>query len=97
MAKVKHPSYMPGSNGRTGDAVFYERKGVQCMRTYVVPVNPKTEKQRAHRGSFKDAVKAWQMLSSEEKMIYNKKAEDLKLSMSGYNLFLSGYIEQNKN
>jgi hypothetical protein len=94
MAKVKHPSYMPESNGRAGDAVFYVRRGKQCMRTYVIPANPDTEKQKVTRNSFKDAVKAWQLLSNDEKNIFRKRTDDLDLSMTGYNLFISEYINQ---
>ena len=94
MAKVKLPSFIAESNGRIGDVIFYISKVVLCMRTYVSPVNPDTEKQRVTRNSFKDAVKAWQTLSIDEKNLYRKRADDLELGMTGYNLFISDYLNQ---
>lgn len=54
------------------------------------PTNPQTEEQQAWRGTFADAVQAWQNLTEEEKSVYNNRAEGKKLS--GYNLFLSQYL-----
>jgi hypothetical protein len=96
MAKIKNPSYIPESNGRMGDAVLYKRRGVQCVRSYVIPVNPDTEGQRKHRGSFKEAVKEWQMLSTEGKKNYNNRADAMELNWTGYNLFMSEYINRYK-
>jgi len=93
MAKIKLPSYMPEANGRAG-AVFYVRRGTKCMRTYVVPANPDTEKQRVVRNSLKDAVKAWQSLSIDEKNLFRNRADELSLGMTGYNLFISDYLNQ---
>jgi len=63
MTKVKLPSFIPESNGRIGDAVFYTHRVVPCMRTYVSPVNPDTDWQRLCRSSPGNAPKSWKRLS----------------------------------
>ena len=57
---------------------------------YVVPVNPRSISQQANRSKFSDAVSAWQGLSSDERVWYNKRA--FGKTMSGYNLFLKHYL-----
>lgn len=89
---VLNPMFMSGK-GRLGKIVLYNRKGVQCARSHVIPRNPDTPAQRQNRKSFADAVKLWQELSPEEKYRYNRTA--LKKRISGYNLFISMYLKEN--
>lgn len=42
------------------------------------------------QGIFRDAVHAWQALTTEEKKVYNKESSGEQ--MSGYNLFLHKYL-----
>ena len=80
-------------SGRIGNAVFYCRRGTQCARAYVVPRNPDTYAQRAVRGNFASAVKAWQQMSTTGKYAFTRKARGL--GMSGYNLFISVFMTGN--
>lgn len=79
-------------SGRIGSVVFYRRKKTQCIRMYVVPRNPDTILQRNVRKTFADAVKSWQMLTTEEKCKYRRRARGT--TMSGYNLYISEYIKE---
>lgn len=76
-------------SGRTGGVVHYKWKGIHCIRAYVVPVNPDTEKQRTNRNRFGLAAKSWRTLPETVKEMYNRKADKLKLDQSGYNLYVS--------
>lgn len=96
MAIVKFDPVFKEETGRTGNFVFYKWKGIQCMRIYVIPHNPDTEKQRAVRHTFGDAVRSWKALSSDEKDIWNRRASKMKKVMSGYNLYISDFMKKNK-
>jgi len=58
------------------------------------PTNPRTEKQQAHRQILAEAVALWKALPLSTKKEYNKKAYGKQ--MSGYNKFISEYLNQNK-
>ena len=58
---------------------------------YYITRNPRTEPQQNWRQIFADAVTAWQALTNEQKVVYNKKA--IGKRMSGYNLFLREYLK----
>jgi hypothetical protein len=79
-------------NGRYRNFVYYVWKNKQFKRKYVKPCNPDTAYQRNNRNRFADAVKSWQALTEAEKSIYTQKA--VKLNMSGYNLFISMFINK---
>ena len=66
------------------------------MRIYVIPRNPDTEKQRAVRCTFGDAVRSWKALSSDEKDTWNRRVSGMKKIMSGYNLYISEFMKKNK-
>ena len=58
MAKLKAPLMSLGASGAIGKAmVFFGWKGLDVVREYVVPANPKTAAQNTQRGYMKDAVK----------------------------------------
>ncbi|MBA7680106.1 hypothetical protein ES703_88414 [subsurface metagenome] len=51
MAKLKAPLLSLGAAGAIGKAlVFFNWKGVDCVREYVVPANPKSTAQNLQRG-----------------------------------------------
>ena len=59
MAKLKAPLMSLGASGQLGKAlVFFPWKGLNCVREYVVPSNPKTTGQTTQRGYLTDAVAA---------------------------------------
>jgi len=57
---------------------------------FYVPKNPQTEPQQTNRGKMTAAVAAWQVLTSEQKVAYNKRATHKHYF--GYQLFLKEYL-----
>lgn len=76
--------------GRMGPVVFCRRGNTAFARAWVQPKNPRTIKQRAHRGRFESAVKAWKEMSEEDKERYRSRARFQ--GRTGYNLFLSEFM-----
>lgn len=73
---------------------YTPKKGIGfCKERYYYGHNPQTLSQQFNRNRFGDAVRAWQMLTNEEKSVYNKIA--VKLSKSGYNLFIASWLKSN--
>ena len=59
MAKLKAPLMSLGASGALGKAlVFFGWKGLDVVREYVIPANPKTTAQNTQRGYLTDAVAA---------------------------------------
>lgn len=59
MAKLKAPLMSLGAAGALGKSlVFFGWKGIDCVREYVVPSNPKTANQTTQRGYVTAAVAA---------------------------------------
>jgi len=57
MAKLKAPLLSLGASGKLGDAlVFFAWKGLDVVRTYVIPANPNTTLQQTQRNYLKAAV-----------------------------------------
>ena len=57
MAKVTAPLMSFGARGKiAGSLVFFPWKGINAVRQYVIPTNPKTGRQITQRGYFQDAV-----------------------------------------
>ncbi len=59
MAKLKAPLLSLGASGAIGKTlVFFPWKGIDCVREYVVPANPKSTAQNTQRGYVIAAVAA---------------------------------------
>lgn len=57
MAKLKAPLMSLGASGKLGNAlVFFGWKGLDVVREYVIPTNPKSPNQKIQRDYLKDAV-----------------------------------------
>ncbi len=65
-------------------------KGINYIKRYAVPRNPRTPRQQGGRLRFADAVAAWQALPPEERRQHAVEARDL--GCSGYNLFISRFL-----
>jgi len=60
MAKVTAPLLSLGASGKIANTLVASVwKGIPYMRQYVVPANPQTTDQVAHRNAFTAAVAAW--------------------------------------
>ncbi len=78
--------------GKHGDLVFYTKNGQQYARPYKKPSDPKTEGQIKNRARFSEAIEGWKELDQKEKNNYRTRSE--KLHMTGYNLFISEYMNR---
>ncbi len=76
-----------GISGRLGGRVYYLWNDRQCVRTHVMPANPRTERQQQGRARFAGLVARWRSLGAAHKERWNRRAK--RLNMSGYNLFIS--------
>jgi len=57
VAKVKAPLFGLGASGKLGGAlVYFGWKGLDVVREYVIPANPKTTKQTPQRGHLTNIV-----------------------------------------
>lgn len=60
MAKVYAPLFSFGASGKLANAlVYFPWKGIQSVRQYVIPANPKTDPQKAQRAHMTAAVLEW--------------------------------------
>lgn len=95
MAKIKTPSYIKYPGGRMEDAVLYTVKGRTYMRRYVIPRNPRTEKQTENRSLFAEAMHSWKGLPDKEKEVYRRRTANLP--MHPHNLYISEYIKRERS
>ena len=60
MAKVKGPLFSVGASGKIADTlVYFPWKGLEVVRQWLVPADPKTPAQKTQRGHLRDAVMEW--------------------------------------
>jgi len=62
------------------------------LRTYVVPKDPKSERQLEHRQIWREAVAAWRALPDEERAACDREAK----GMTGFNLFVGRYVRRRR-
>ena len=67
----------------TGTTKFYREP-------FYITKNPRTVPQQANRQEVTDANADWQLLTEQQKKVYNERAIGKK--MSGYNLFIKEYL-----
>ncbi|GAJ21972.1 unnamed protein product, partial [marine sediment metagenome] len=57
MAKLKAPFLSLGASGALGKSIVaFPWKGIDCLREYVIPANPKSTLQLAQRALFTAAI-----------------------------------------
>lgn len=91
MAKLKAPCLSFGASGKlAGSLVFFPWKGVDAVREYVVPANPRSAQQITQRGHFEDAVDEWhdEAYTDADRIAWNRYAGTLADIMSGFNAFM---------
>jgi hypothetical protein len=84
-----NPAFM-NFKGNIGRLIYYSRMGKTCVRSHVIPRNPRTEAQQKNRDLFAEAVNSWKLLTAEEKNLWKLKAAMKK--RTGYNFFISSFI-----
>lgn len=95
MAKVTAPLFSLKASGAIAKTlVFSNWKGIEDVRQYVIPANPKTAGQLQQRGYLKDAVTQWHTagFKAQDITAWNLLALALKAPASGYNMFTRYYI-----
>jgi len=96
MAKVKGPLFSLEASGKIADSIVYLKwKGITDVRSYVIPANPRTEKQQSQRTKMTEAVDLWHSTAFND---LDFEAWDLFASimptpMSGFNAFIKSYID----
>ena len=97
MTKVRTPLMSFEARGQIAKSVVYfPWKGVNAVREYVVPMNPRTEAQRAQRLHMTHAVAEWHnaAYSAEDVIAWNRYAGVLAKIMAGFNAFCRVFIKE---
>lgn len=92
MAKVLMPLLSDSARGAIAETlVYFPWKGLNAVRSYVVPANPNTAAQQVQRGYMIEAVLQWRTLgyTAVDKTGYNAWALLDPKPMSGFNKYVS--------
>jgi hypothetical protein len=88
MPKWKSPLFSDIRNAIGDNVVFSTWKGRPFFRSYVIPANPQTNPQMAHRHTLTEILKRWQNLAADPDVVAAWNESALPYLISGYNLFL---------
>jgi len=92
MAKVTGPLMSMDARGKLANAiVFIGWRGIQDVRRWVKPANPRTDAQVAQRNRFTQAVDKYHELTPGDKQAWETKASGKPYS--GFNLFVSRVVK----
>lgn len=103
MAKVKAPLFSFGAVGKIADSlIFGSWKGVNTVKSYVVPSNPRTTSQQTQRGyltSVVDDIHACQALAVDplaqvDTIAYEQYGRTLGKTMSWWNAVIKQCVDQ---
>lgn len=95
MAKVTAPLFSFGARGQLAKSLVYAPwKGLNNVRSYVVPANPNSSGQQTQRGYLSSAVSDWHTvpLDADDVTAWNRFAATLASAMSGFNAFVRDWI-----
>jgi len=96
MAKVTAPLFGFSASGKLADSLVYMKwKGINDVRQYVIPANPKSEDQTTQRGYMTAALTAWHTAGwiAADLAAWNRYASTLAKIMSGFNAFVKLKID----
>lgn len=96
MAKVTTPLLSFTARGQIGKTlVFFPWKGIDAVRSYVVPANPNTGAQQTQRGYLGDAVDLWHDINllPIDRSAWNRRAATEPTPMSGFNSFCKHMLD----
>lgn len=96
MATVRTPLLSFDASGQLGKTlVYFPWKGLDVVRSYVIPANPNTAGQQAQRTLMANAVDDWHTigLDADDGTAWNRLATTLAKIMSGFNAFVSAHID----
>lgn len=95
MAKLTLPLGSSSASGQLGKSwVFFPWKGLNLVRTLVIPANPNTAAQATQRGTFTAAVAAYHaaLLTARDVAGWRRYALQLAAVMTYFNAFVREYI-----
>jgi len=96
MAKVIGPCFGLDARGTLGKAMVYSiRRGVNYVRNFTTPRNPKSAAQLENRAAYADGVSKWRwnVIDASAKTLWKSYAAGT--SESGFNRFLRFYLKAN--
>jgi hypothetical protein len=88
MPKWKSALFSDIRNAIGDNVVFTIWKGRPYFRSYVVPANPNTDKQKANRAVLTELVKRYQSLYADDDVKAEWNIEALPYLVSGFNIFV---------
>jgi len=94
MARVQFSPLIVGASGKTGDVVWSKWKGINYIRSRVIPANPRTDDQTAQREALAHALDLWQSIKAWAKKPWDKYATGY--AWSGYNRYMDDNIPRAK-
>ncbi|KKL48983.1 hypothetical protein LCGC14_2320030, partial [marine sediment metagenome] len=76
--------------------VYFPFKGLDVVRSYVVPANPNSAAQQTQRGHMTDAVDEWHTAgyTDEDRSAWNRLAGTLGAGLSGFNAMVRSFINE---
>lgn len=95
MATVKAPLLSFGASGQLAKTlVYFPYKGLDVVRSHVVPANPNTAAQQVQRGYMTDAVDEWHAAgyTDGDHGAFSRWATTLGAGLSGFNAFVRSFI-----
>lgn len=95
MAKLVAPLFSFSARGQLAKTLVYSGwKGIDDVRSYVIPANPQSADQQAQRSYFTDGVDAWHNtgLVADDVTAWNRYASVQPRPQSGFNLFTALFI-----
>lgn len=97
MAKVYAPLFGFGASGKIGKAlVYFCWKGIDVVRSWVIPANPKSTLQRAQRLIWQNAVAEYHAAgyTAADRTAWNLLASTMAKVMSGFNSMVKGFVDE---
>lgn len=95
MAKLVAPLFSFSARGQLAKTLVYSGwKGIDDVRSYVIPANPQSAGQQTQRSYFTDGVDMWHDvgLDSDDVTAWNRLAGTLPRPQSGFNAFVADVI-----
>lgn len=97
MAKVKAPLFGLGARGQLGKVlVYFPWKGIDAVREYVIPTNPRSTLQTSQRNKLKAAVDEFHgaSYSAVDLSAWTRFASTLAKVMTGFNAMCKTHIDE---
>lgn len=95
MAKLIAPLFSFSARGQLAKTLVYSGwKGIDDVRSYVVPANPQSADQQTQRSYFTDGVDQWHDvgLTADDVTAWNRYSSTLPRPQSGFNAFVAAVI-----